>query len=357
MSLPVLLDATPLGRGHGQRGIGAALRHLLPHIPAEDRPTLLVTPEQSVPDGFHAIVFRWPHWPIGRAPDPWPDLALPRTLRRVRPGLFHTSRPDLVPGGGLAPTLLTVHDLIPLHYPYRNPLFRRAFSRYLGRVRVADAFISGSHAAAADLTAQLGIPPSRITVIHHGVPPAPAPHGATPTEPYVLYANGIEPHKNAALAIDAVARVPKLRLVMAGSWGGKRLAALREHAERARVVDRVDWLGYIPGPLLAALRRDAVATLVPSRMEGFGFPVLESLTAGTPVVASDIAVLREVGGAVATYRPLDDPDAWASALVAVQAPEHREMVAERGPAHAATFSWERAARENVAVWKRMLTRD
>ncbi len=186
--------------------------------------------------------------------------------------------------------------------------------------------------------------------------PPPEPSGPTPAVPYVLYANGIEAHKNPRLAIDAIARTGGgVRLVMTGTWSARRLQELRGHARDAGVDGRVDWLGHVPGTRLAALRRDAVAALVPSRAEGFGLPLLEALAAGTPAIAADIPVLRETGGHAAAYLPPDDPDAWADAIERLAGrPEERPAIAERGRLHAATFTWERTARLTVDAWREAL---
>ena len=197
-----------------------------------------------------------------------------------------------------------------------------------------------------------------ITVTLLGVPASVVPAGDTPTVPYVLYANSIEPHKNPRLAVDAIGRtVPGIRLVMTGGWSRRRLDRLRAHAAAQGAGGRIDWLGHVPAARLAALRRDALACLVPSRIEGFGLPVLEALAAGTPVVASDIPALRESGGDAATYRHPDDPDAWARAIEHLaNHPEERAGIAERGRAHAAGFTWERTARLTLDAWAAALAR-
>ncbi len=357
MTPSVLFDATPLARGHGQRGIGQALRHLIEHMPLAGRPTLLIVRSQIPPAGFHTREFRWPRWPLSRIPDPWPSLHLHDHLRKDPPGLFYATQPELTPDPHLVPTVINCHDLIPLHRPLRNPLHRHAYSTYLQRLTRAKRIVSVSHATAADLTASLGIPASRIDVVHHGTPDIIAPHGAVPERPYVLYGNSLEAHKNAAMAIDAVARTPDVDLVMTGMWSRRRLEALKRRAATTSAADRIHWLGYVDAAHLAALRRGAVAVLVPSLLEGFGFPVLESLAVGTPALASDIPALREAGGEVATYLPTDDPAAWADAIAAARDPAERDRVAHEGPAHAAGFSWQRAAAETVASWQRAMADD
>lgn len=360
---PVLFDATPLARGHAGRGIGAvtrelvtALAELLPH---DARPKLLTITGQPAINGFSHHTVGWPRWPTHHLPDPWPALRLEPQLRRAAPRLLHATQPELTPDGRRIPTVVTCYDLIPLHYPSTNPAHRAAYRRYTRRLQLATHLTAISRATAFALTDDLGIAPERVTVAPLGVPSAPAPAGATPAGPYVLFANSIEPHKNPRLAVDAIARAPEgIRLVMSGGWSDRRLRRLREYAMAVGAAGRIDWLGHVPTAHLAALRRDALACLVPSRMEGFGLPVIEALAAGTPVLAGDIPALRETGGGAATYLHPDDPEGWARAIEHLaNHPEERGALAERGRAHAAGFTWERTARLTVDAWKAALAHD
>ncbi len=359
---PVLFDATPLARGHAGRGIGAVTRELvaaLTHVlPPVERPTLLTITGQPPPPGFATRDVRWPRWPTHHLPDPWPALRLEAQLRRAAPRLVHATQPELTPDGRRIPTVATCYDLIPLHHPSPNPAQRAAYRRYTHRLRRATHLAAISQATADALTADLGIAPDRVTVTPLGVPSAPTPVGATPAGPYVLFASSIEPHKNPRLAIDAIARAPEgIRLVMGGSWSARRLRRLQEYATAVGAAGRIDWLGHVPAAHLAALRRDALACLVPSRMEGFGLPVVEALAAGTPVLAADIPALRETGGDAATYLHPDDPDGWAHAIEHLAShPDQRGVIAERGRSHAAGFTWERTARLTVHAWQTALAR-
>jgi glycosyltransferase involved in cell wall biosynthesis len=353
----VLLDATPLTRGHAARGIGAYTRNLIAALAAQadgPRPVLLGGEETGHP--YTSVSAGWPRWPIPRVPDPWPGLVVERRIGRLAPRLFHATQPELVPDPDRVTTVVTAYDLIPLHQPPHNPLDRAVFARFTGRLRRCRLVVAISQATADDLTESLGIPPERIRVTPLGVASAPAPQGATPGGPFVLFANGLEPHKNPRLAVEAIARAPaEIRLVMTGTWSARRLALLRDYARRRGVDDRVDWLGHVPAPRLAALRRDAVAALVPSLREGFGLPVLEAMAAGLPALASDIPALRETGGQAARYLPPDDPDAWAAAVAALAGDAAaRAALADRGRAHARAFTWERTARLTRDAWQEVL---
>jgi glycosyltransferase involved in cell wall biosynthesis len=357
---PVLLDATPLASGHGARGIGAAVRGMLAGLAGmapDDRPRLLVRAAQPAPEGFDAVAVRWPAWPLHRLPDPWPVLRGERAARRAAgAAAFHATQPSLVPAGR---TVVTCFDLIPAAFA---PEYlagagragqRAAFARFLARLRSAWLVLVPSGETAGDVVRLAGVDPGRVRTVPLGVPPTAAPEGDVPGGPYVLYAGAFEPHKNAGLALEAIAAAePGVRLVMTGPWSARRAARMRGHAARVGAEGRVDWLGYVSAGRLAALRAGAAAVLVPSRKEGFGFPVLEAMAAGVPVLASATPALREVGGdAPAAYLPVADAGAWAreiSRLAAAPADE-RERLEGAGRRRAAEFTWTRTAQGIVAA--------
>jgi glycosyltransferase involved in cell wall biosynthesis len=111
--------------------------------------------------------------------------------------------------------------------------------------------------------------------------------------------------------------------------------------------------------VLAAVYRAAGLVLLPSEEEGFGFPVLESMASGTPVVASDLAVLREVGGDAAAYAAVGDVGGWADLIVEVLSEKDERGAAwqnrvQRGVCHSARFTWAEHARKMVNVYQGML---
>jgi len=362
---PVLLDATPLASGHGARGIGAAVRGMLAGlagVAAEDRPRLLVREGQQAPDGFETVAVRWPAWPLHRLPDPWPALRGERAARRAADGAaFHATQPSLVPPGR---TLVTCFDLIPAAFApeYLSGIGRAgqraAYARFLARLRAAWLVLVPSGETAGDVVRLAGVEPARVRTVPLGVPPAAAPEGDVPGGPYVLYAGAVEPHKNAGVALEAIAAAePGVRLVMTGPWSARRAARLRGHAARVGADGRVDWLGYVPAGRLAALRAGAAAVLVPSRKEGFGFPVLEAMAAGVPVLASATPALREVGGdAAAAYLPPADAGAWAREIgrLAAAPPDERARLADAGRRRAAEFTWARTAEGIVAAHRELV---
>lgn len=362
MAAPVLLDATPLGDGHAARGIGTAVRGVVGALegrPEDQRPVLLLRRGQAAPPGFATREVAWPRWPLHRLPDPWPAAVGERRARRLAGrGLFHAMQQSLVPAG--ARTVATCHDLIPACFPleYLSGPGRAgqalAFRRYLARLRRAGLVLVPSEESAGDVRRLAGVDAGRVRVVPWGAPEPVAPEGAVLPGPYVLFSGALEPHKNAPVAVTAIARAaPGVRLVMTGPWSARRARRLREHAARVGAAGRVDWLGLVSAGRLAALRAGAAAVVVPSRKEGFGLPVLEAMAAGVPVLASNIPALREVGGDAVTYLPPGRPDAWAEAISEAAAGDGdgRAARARAGRGRAAAFTWDRTADGLLAAWR------
>jgi glycosyltransferase involved in cell wall biosynthesis len=155
---------------------------------------------------------------------------------------------------------------------------------------------------------------------------------------------------------DASARVRLLRV------GGKFTAAQQSQADRLGLGhDSLCVLPFLSPAELAVVYRKAAIVLVPSEAEGFGFPVIEALASGTPVVASDLSALREAGGAAAEYAPVADVEAWVARLSELLAerkgtPTAWEARRERCRLQGAKFSWSEAARETAEIYGKVLAR-
>ena len=265
MPAPVLLDATPLASGHGARGIGAAVRGMLAGLAGmapEDRPRLLVRDGPAGAGGVRRG--RRPLAGVAAAPPARPLAGAPRASAPPagRPtGRPSTPRrPSLVPPGR---TVVTCFDLIPAAFA---PEYlggagragqRAAFARFL---RAAAGGAAGAGAVGGDRGRRRarwrGVDPGRVRMVPARRAAAPrAPEGDVPDGPYVLYAGAIEPHKNAGLALEAIAAAEPGRAARdGGPWSARRAARLRGHAARVGADGRVDWLGYVPAGRLAALR-------------------------------------------------------------------------------------------------------
>ncbi len=224
---------------------------------------------------------------------------------------------------GLSVTVL-IHDTIPLDHPE----FARAgtvepFRRRLAAVAAhADRVIHITADARTRTEAQLArlgrVPPGQVAPI--GVTPAtpdPAllPPGLTPRPPYFVALGTIEPRKNLGLLLDVwpmlPAPQPQLYLIGHRGWAGAELLA---RLDALPPDGPVQVLQGLPDGAVAALLQGAQALLFPSLAEGFGLPPLEAAALGTPVVAGDLAVTRELLNDYAVYLPLSDRYSWASKI-------------------------------------------
>jgi glycosyltransferase involved in cell wall biosynthesis len=264
--------------------------------------------------------------------------------------IVQSARPTLVPArSGIR--LTTVHDLDFLNHPERTQAefagrYAALAARHAGE---ADHIIAISAFTAGEVEARLGVPRNRITVCRPGRPawtvrtaPPPASLG------YLLFVGTLEPRKNVGGLLDAygrlVARNPQAPpLVLVGRTVAESapvLAQLEQHPFAGRVHRR----GYIPDHEREALYAGATALILPSFFEGFGLPVLEAMTVGVPVIASDRGALPEVLGDAGLLVSPDDPEELAAAMQRVVTDARlAAMLGARGARRSLTFDWMTAA--------------
>jgi glycosyltransferase involved in cell wall biosynthesis len=262
-----------------------------------------------------------------------------------------------VPPRRATPLVVTVHDVAPALFPQTFPRRGLHFHRLglAAAARRADLVITVSHAAAAEIVAHSAIPAERIRVVANGVDPVPVDPAVAEAartrlgvadRPYVLWVGSLEPRKNVRTLVAAMAQLAhregngvagRPRLVLAG-YAGWLSDHLIDPADRAALGDDLVQLGEVADVDLRSLYAGAALLGFPSLHEGFGYPVLEAMTQATPVVCSDIAVLREVGGPAARYAPATDPAAWAETIGALLAdPGELRAAGTAGQAWARNF--------------------
>jgi glycosyltransferase involved in cell wall biosynthesis len=220
--------------------------------------------------------------------------------------------------------------------------------------RAADAVIAVSRHSADEGIRVLGLDPARIHVVHHGVDGAfrPAIGERSADPPYLVFVSEFDPRKGHAEAFEVAAQVAERgfphRLKVAGRIGPSTRTTLLATATAARRPDRVDLLDYVTD--LPALYQQASVAVVTSRYEGFGFPALEAMACGTPVVAFDNTATAEVVAHGGVLVPNGDVDAFAKAVVAVlESESHWLELSERALARAADFDWGRSVAAHVDI--------
>jgi glycosyltransferase involved in cell wall biosynthesis len=260
---------------------------------------------------------------------------------------------SLVPPPTRLPIVSTVHDLAALDHPELHP--QRSVDQLRAQVAALDraaVVLTVSHTTAAGLEAR-GFPAERIIVSPLGVTPPRDVGIAPPPGDYVLAVGALVPRKGLATLVRAMAAVPSgMRLLLVGPPGPAE-AELRELAAQPGVAGRVEFLGAVDDATLAALYRGATLLCFPSVSEGFGLPVVEAMTAGVPVVASDIDVVREVGGDAVVRVPVGDVDAFATAIVALATDDsRRRSLVAQGRDRARLYTWEATAARTVEAYER-----
>lgn len=331
---------------------------------------LAALPEREQPDSArygdlpaHAL-----RWPRAASQVSWVVSRRPRIRRVGGPiDILHVTVPI-----GPVPTdralVVTVHDLMPLTLPEAfgrraRWLYRQAIATAKAR---ADRIIVCSGHTRDLLVSQLDVPTDRIVVIPEGVPPDARPateqemdrvfqrHGLT-RQNYVLFLGEVGHRKNSTVLVEAFAELAEsqaaVQLVLVGSPGiGFR--DVKERIQALGMAGRIKITGHVPRDDVAPLISGAMSVVLPSADEGFGFPALEAMACGTPVIVSDAGSLPEVVGAGGLVVAAGDSSALADAMrcLAVD-PSLRSRTAALGRQRSGEFSWERTARETIKVYE------
>jgi len=317
--------------------------------------------------------------PVGQARRYWERLVgYPASFKQARPDvvhvLDHTYAHVLAPRAG-SRNVVTIHDLWPLRrLPQAGTLRQRALDlltrRMIDGIRRADVVTCDSGFSAREAQLLLGLPASRVRVVHLGVEETffQAPDGARVTQfrrdvfgdvrPALLHVSSCDPRKN----IDGVLRIvaairhaaPHARLLQVG---GRFTEEHRALVQSLGLADAVVQRARISDDELRLAYRSADVLLLPSLYEGFGFPVLEAQAAGLPVVCSDRGSLPEVAGDGALVVDPDRIDDWAAAVLeCVENPGARERLVEAGTLNARRFTWERTASQIAATYEELLAK-
>lgn len=293
-----------------------------------------------------------------------------RGVRQQSLDLYHD--PSLWPLHFHGPTVMTVHDLTHLEYPETQPRDRlREINKQLPASLDSVAHILvDSHFIAHELVRHFSIPPHRISVAPLGYatrfhPRAETqliqtlhPLGIAPDQ-YVLCVGTLEPRKNLTLALRAHAMLPHdLRLrfpLLIVGMSGWQMHQFNQELEHALNDGHVRLLGYQSDEQVAVLTAGARLMLFPSRYEGFGLPVLESMASGTPVMLAAQAAMPEVAGDAGIYVAQDDVDAWSTRLQELLTDDaKRNFFRQRGLQRAHLFSWQRCATLTANVYRQVL---
>jgi glycosyltransferase involved in cell wall biosynthesis len=273
----------------------------------------------------------------------------------------------VVPPTRRAASVMSVHDLTPVRHPELCDAATLAYPGLIRRALSRGAWVHTDSAyVAGEVVAAFGADPARVRVVHPGVPELPVLDEAeaatarasvlrSSTERYCLAVGTAEPRKDLPGLVRAFSVVasahPGLSLVLAGppGWGEDALAAA---VAASPVRERIVRTGWVSPRDLAALLSGATVLAYPSLYEGFGFPPLQAMRAGVPVVATGAGSLREVLGDGALLVDPGNHEELAQALDACLGDEAlRDRLVAAGESRAARFTWESCADGLEALYR------
>jgi glycosyltransferase involved in cell wall biosynthesis len=299
----------------------------------------------------------------------WQHVWLPAELRRRSIDLFHAPAHWGFPALATVPCVCTIHDLadreLPREAPVRRDL-RHVAEEWLA-VRRAARILTVSAWSAESIRRHLHVPPDRIAVTVEGSDLRPATEADLVRfrtahridRPFVVHVGGHEARKNVDALLAAAAMLPCEARPLLVFVGSDAVSGGRLHtAAAARGVGAdVRMLGPLSDTELAAAYTGAVATVIPSWVEGFGLPIVEAMHCGTPSIVAHAAALPEVAGDAGLTFPPDRPEVLAAHLRVLAArPELASELREKASARATLFTWERAAAQVVDVYESVLAR-
>ncbi|HVZ71749.1 MAG TPA: glycosyltransferase family 1 protein [Polyangia bacterium] len=301
----------------------------------------------------------------------------PRLVRNLGDGVIHIvdhGQGYLLDAVDARRTVVTCHDVILLALAHGRigsaevpPFALQILRLSLEQMKRAAAIIADSHQTKRDLVELVGVPADRVRVIAPGLnqPFAPdAERGAAFRRTYKLGDGPLLLHIGRTFYKNIVGVIRVLHLLRQQGIParlvrtGKPLAGVeRALMERLGVIDAVVELGGVPDEKVPALYNAVDLLVFPSLYEGFGWPPLEAMASGTPVVCSRAGSLDDVVGDAALTADPEDAEAlaWHAASVLTDARLREAMIA-RGLAHAAKYTWSRTAEELVSVYEDVLAR-
>ena len=292
---------------------------------------------------------------------PFPSLGGIVSLETITGAIdvFHATAYAL-PSKCRCKVVCTVHDLALLRHPeLGTPALQRTVRRTVDSLDRVDCIIAVSECTKRDLVELCKADEKRIRVIYNGVGTHFTPSsGDLPPQlagrKYILHVGTLEPRKNIPTLLQAFAKIDHqgdllLALVGDSGWETEDLSKL---AHSLGIADRVRFLGAVDARTLPALYSQAQVLAYPSLYEGFGLPIIEAMACGTPVVCSDRGAIPEVaGGAAITIDPASCDD-LANAINRVLSDKSlRHKMSDQGVRRAQDFSWEKCARQTLAVYR------
>ncbi|MET0726054.1 MAG: glycosyltransferase family 1 protein [Leifsonia sp.] len=305
-------------------------------------------------------------WQLVSSPTSAAEPFVARAVNKLRPDIVFTPMQTMGSWGRRYALLLTVHDLI--YYRNRTPprdlpaavrglwrLYHLAWWPQRMLLNRADGVVTVSNTTAA-LIAEHALTTKPVTVVSNAAAPLPGADEAAarlrPERRRLVYMGSYMPYKNVETLVRAVDQLPGTELHLMSRVSEADRTRLQKLAPGAALVfhDGATDAEY------AQTLRSATALVTASRDEGFGIPLVEAMSVGTPVVVSDIPIFREIGGDAALYFDVDSPQALVAALTRLESPGEWERRSALALDRAATFTWASSARRLLSLLEETVAR-
>lgn len=295
----------------------------------------------------------------------WPvalERYSPISARMERPAIVHSSYYRVAHDRNAA-NVVTVHDFT--YERYRRGVAKCVHHWQKGHaIRNADGIICVSESTKADLLHYFpNVPEGNIHVVHHGVSSTygrmvqdatlyPDLEGVLRRK-YVLYVGDRRGYKNFRVAVESVAPLDSLNLVIVG--GGPLTIEEKQYLDE-QLANRYHHVGKVANEALNLLYKSAFALIHPSMYEGFGIPVIEAMAAGCPVLAYCVSSIPEVCGGACACIPASEPEAFTQGLAALENLDYRDRLIALGCERSAAFSWSKTIQQTLDVYRNVYER-
>ena len=354
-------------------GIGSYIQNLisaLPDLRSNHTFSLLALPEDIqhivCPKEWTKHCTPYKRYSVGEL------MFLGRQARRLGADILHEPHYTL-PLGLKGRSVVTIHDVIHLKMPQFFSPAQRAYARtVIGHaVRHAGAVIVDSQKTKDDILEIFNVQEQDIVVIHLGVRPVFRKlddgtvverflSAAGLKRAYVLYVGNVKPHKNIPTLLSAFAQIrgqrDDLELVFVGG-SCKEERSLAEQAQRLGIIGAIRDLHHVSDEELVCAYNGAEVVVLPSLYEGFGYPVLEAMSCGTPTVVSTAGSLPEIAGIASLMVDPSRPEQLAEAILSVvRDPEMKRDLIAKGRINVQRFSWRATAGKTVDIYEKVMSR-
>jgi glycosyltransferase involved in cell wall biosynthesis len=300
----------------------------------------------------------------------WFEWAVPHALRQFGADLFFS--PDSMCSlRSSIPTVMTTHDIVPLHFPEQLPFVTRHYllNRLPLFLKRAELVLTVSDYVKQDILQQCSIENDKIEVVYNGCREGFVPLSEgdqqlvrdqfTGGQPYFFYTGAIHPRKNIHRLIQAFDQFKQktgagVQLLLAGRFAWKT-GVVKDAWEQSPYQQDIQFLGYVPEEDLTRLMASALAMTYISLSEGFGLPMVEAMHAGTPVLAADATCLPEIAGDAALFVDPVSVESIAAGMLNIHAePELRQELRAKGLERAKLFNWDAAAEKIYWAFRRLI---